>query len=159
MKRETLFLKVVIFLMGIPILALCIWGVPWFSKEILKTDKELTYILYPLLVILYATAIPYYFALYQTFKLLNCIDKNEAFSELSVKALKKIKYSAVSICILYMAGLPLIYFLSDVSDAPGIIIMGMGIAFSSFVIAVFAAVLEKLLKNALEIKSENDLTV
>jgi capsular polysaccharide biosynthesis protein len=35
----------------------------------------------------------------------------------------------------------------------------MVIIFASLVIAVFAAVLQKLIKNAIDIKSENDLTV
>ena len=49
---------------------------------------DIAYIKYLVFINLYATAIPYYFALYQTFKLLNYIDKNNAFSELSVQALK-----------------------------------------------------------------------
>ncbi|MGO4375941.1 DUF2975 domain-containing protein, partial [Paenibacillus sp. MCAF20] len=44
-------------------------------------------------------------------------------------------------------------------DAPGIILVGMVLIFASLVIAVFAAVLQKLLKEAIDIKSENDLTV
>ncbi|MDR4346565.1 DUF2975 domain-containing protein, partial [Bacillus anthracis] len=108
---------------------------------------------------LYATAIPYYFALYQTFKLLNYIDKNNAFSELSVKALKNIKYSALAISVLYVLGMPLFYLVAERDDAPGIIVIGMIIIFASMVIAVFAAVLQRLLKDAIDIKSENDLTV
>ncbi|WP_219914085.1 DUF2975 domain-containing protein, partial [Bacillus paranthracis] len=38
-------------------------------------------------------------------------------------------------------------------------IIGMIIIFASMVIAVFAAVLQRLLKDAIDIKSENDLTV
>lgn len=159
MKQETLFLKVVIFLMGLPILALCVLWLPWFAKDMLEIYPKLTSILYLLLIIMYTSALPYYFALFQTVRLLSYIDRNEAFSDLSVKALKKIKLSGITICILYIAALPLIYLLADASDAPGMIIMGAGIAFASFVIAVFAAVLEKLLKNAIDIKSENDLTV
>jgi len=37
--------------------------------------------------------------------------------------------------------------------------MGLVIIFASVVIAAFAALLQKLLQNAIEIKSENDLTV
>lgn len=106
-----------------------------------------------------ATAIPYYFALYQTFKLLNYIDKNNAFSELSVQALKNIKYSALAISVLYVLGMPLFYLVAERDDAPGIIIIGMIMIFASMVIAVFAAVLQRLLKDAIDIKSENDLTV
>jgi hypothetical protein len=37
--------------------------------------------------------------------------------------------------------------------------MGSAIIFASMVIAVFAAVLQRLLQEAINIKSENDLTV
>jgi hypothetical protein len=159
MRHETLFLKIVIFLMGLPILALCILWLPGFAKDMLVLYPTLSPAIYALLTIMYVSALPYYFALFQTVRLLSCIDSNEAFSDLSIIALKKIKFSAFTICILYGFALPLIYLVADASDAPGMIIMGLGINFASFVIAIFATVLEKLLKNAMEIKSENDLTV
>ena len=108
---------------------------------------------------MYASAIPFYFALYQAFKLLSYIDKNKAFSELSVKALKNIKYCAITISILYVVGLPLFYLIAEKDDAPGVIVVGLVIIFASMVIAVFAAVLQRLLQEAIDIKSENDLIV
>ncbi len=149
MKRETLFLKVVVFLIGIPVLALCIFGLPSFAN----------YLHYPVLIGMYAAAVPFFFALYQTLKLLSYIDKNKAFSELSINALKYIKYCAITISILYAGLIPLLIPIAEQDDAPGIILIGMVITFASIVIAVFAAVLQKLLKNAIDIKSENDLTV
>ncbi len=115
---------------------------------------EMTSISYFVYLDLYATAVPFYFALYQAFKLLSYIDKNHAFSELSVRALKKIKYCALSISLLYVAGMPLFYLLGERDDAPGIIVIGMIMVFASLVITVFAAVLQKLLQKAVEIKSE-----
>ena len=111
------------------------------------------------LIGVYATAIAYFVALFTTIKLLSYIDQNIAFSELSVKALIKIKYCAIIISSVYVVGMPLIYYAAEVDDAPGLILIGMVIIFASFVVAVFAAVLQKLLKNAIDIKSENDLTV
>lgn len=58
-----------------------------------------------------------------------------------------------------MAGLPLFYIVAEADDAPGLIIIGLVIIFAATVVAVFAAVLQKLLKNAIAIKSENDLTI
>ncbi|EEL45124.1 hypothetical protein bthur0009_27110 [Bacillus thuringiensis serovar andalousiensis BGSC 4AW1] len=145
--------------MGIPVLAMCIFLVPNIGNFAAELYPEMAYIKYLVFINLYATAIPYYFALYQTFKLLNYIDKNNAFSELSVKALKNIKYSALAISVLYVLGMPLFYLVAERDDAPGIIVIGMIIIFASMVIAVFAAVLQRLLKDAIDIKSENDLTV
>ena len=157
MKRETLFLKVVVFLIGIPVLALCLFGLPWLANH--PVNPDYAHMLYPTLIGIYATAIPYYFALYQAFKLLSYIDKNKAFSELSVKALKNIKYCAIIISSLYVVMMPFFYLVAEKDDAPGLIIIGMVAIFASVVVAVFAAVLQKLLKNAIDIKSENDLTV
>ncbi|WP_338259398.1 DUF2975 domain-containing protein, partial [Bacillus anthracis] len=142
-----------------PVLAMCIFLVPNIGNFAAELYPEMAYIKYLVFINLYATAIPYYFALYQTFKLLNYIDKNNAFSELSVKALKNIKYSALAISVLYVLGMPLFYLVAERDDAPGIIVIGMIIIFASMVIAVFAAVLQRLLKDAIDIKSENDLTV
>ena len=157
MKRETLFLKIVVFLMGLPVLALCLFALPSIAKEAAKAFPA--YWVYPSIIGMYGAAIPYYAVLYQAFKLLIYIDKNIAFSELSVKALKKIKYYAISVSILFMASMPLFYLVGDADDAPGLILFGLVIAFAPIVIAVFAAVLEKLLKDAIDIKSENDLTI
>jgi len=158
-QGSTLFLKTVVILIGIPVLAMCIFLVPKIGNFAAELYPDISYIKYLVFINLYATAIPYYFALYQTFKLLNYIDKNNAFSELSVQALKNIKYSALAISVLYVLGMPLFYLVAERDDAPGIIIIGMIMIFSSMVIAVFAAVLQRLLKDAIDIKSENDLTV
>lgn len=133
--------------------------VPKISNYSAELFPNIAYIKYLVFIYLYVTAIPFYFALYQAFKLLSYIDKNKAFSGLSVRALKNIKYCAVTISIFYAAGMPVFYLIAEIDDAPGIIVIGLVIIFASMVIAVFAAVLQKLLKEAIDIKSENDLTV
>ncbi|MDF2840714.1 MAG: hypothetical protein K0Q99_1486 [Clostridia bacterium] len=150
MKRgTTLFLKMAVILIGIPVLALCIFWLPGFVN----------YLPYPIIIGVYATAVSFYFALYQALKLLSYIDRNKAFSDLSVDALKNIKYSAVAISAIYAVLVPFLFPIADADDAPGLIGFPLIIIFGSMVIAVFAAVLEKLLKEAIDIKSENDLTV
>lgn len=158
-RMSTIFLKIALVLIGIPILALCIFLVPKIANYSAELFPNIAYIKYLVFIYLYVTAIPFYFALYQAFKLLNYIDKNKAFSGLSVRALKNIKYCAVTISIFYAAGMPVFYLMAEIDDAPGIIVIGLVIIFASMVIAVFAAVLQKLLKEAIDIKSENDLTV
>ncbi|MGN7305494.1 DUF2975 domain-containing protein [Bacillus subtilis] len=158
-RMSTIFLKIALVLIGIPILALCIFLVPKIANYSAELFPNIAYIKYLVFIYLYVTAIPFYFALYQAFKLLSYIDKNKAFSGLSVRALKNIKYCAVTISIFYAAGMPVFYLTAEIDDAPGIIVIGLVIIFASMVIAVFAAVLQKLLKEAIDIKSENDLTV
>lgn len=156
-RGTTLFLKIAVFLIGITILALCVFLMPWLAKYTASMYPEFAYLQYPVLIGMYVTAIPFFIALYQALRLLNYIENNNAFSDLSVKALKHIKYCAVLISILYVIGI--IYLISQNSLHPGLAIIGFTIIFTSVVIAVFTAVLQRLLKNALEIKSENDLTI
>ncbi|MEG7843668.1 DUF2975 domain-containing protein [Bacillus mobilis] len=158
-QGSTLFLKTAIILIGIPVLALCIFLIPNIGNYAAKLYPDIAYIKYLVLINLYATVIPFYFALYQAYKLVSYIDNGNAFSKLSVRALKKIKQCAVTISILYAVGMPLFYLVAEKDDAPGIIIIGIILIFASMVIAVFAAVLQRLLKDAIDIKSENDLTV
>jgi len=153
----TLFLKIAVFIIGIPVLALCILGSIWLANN--PVNPKYAHILYPILIGIFVSVVPFFVALYQALRLLGYIDKNIAFSELSVKALKNIKYCAVTICTLYVIMMPFVYFVAEKDDAPGIIIIGMAPIFASLVIAVFAAVLQKLLKEAIDMKSENDLTI
>ena len=138
---------------------MCIFLVPEIGNVAAKLLPEFANIKYLVSIVLYASAIPFYFALYQAFKLLRYIDKNKAFSQISVKALKKIKHCAIIISILHVLVLPLFYLFAEKDDAPGVIFVGLVVPFASMVIAVFAAVLQKLLKEAIDIKSDNDLTV
>ncbi|MDR7002749.1 DUF2975 domain-containing protein [Neobacillus niacini] len=158
-QGSTLFLKITVILIGIPVLALCIFLVPEIGNIAAKLLPAIAAIKYFVFTVFYASVIPFYFALYQAFKLLRYIDKNQAFSQLSVTALKKIKHCAITISALHVLVLPLFYLFAEKDDAPGVIFVGFVVPFASIVIAVFAAVLQRLLKEAIDIKSENDLTV
>ena len=158
MKRySTIFLKTALILIGIPVFALCIFGAFWLAHN--PANPDYAHMLYPILIGMYVSAVPFYTALYNAFRILSYIDKNKAFSQISVKALKNITYCAIAISTLYLGLMPFVYLLAEQEDAPGLIIMGMVPIFASMVVAVFAAVLQRLLQDAIAIKSENDLTV
>ena len=160
MKRgSTNFLKVAVIFLGIPILALCIFVLPILAKDAAEGNSEFAYVLYGIVIVMYVSAIPYFIALYQAFKLLIYIDKNKAFSDISVKSIKKIKHCAITISGLHLIGLPFLITFAHLDDAPGVVLVGMLFIFAPMVIAVFAAVLQRLLQEAITIKSENELTV
>lgn len=158
MKRGTIIsLKLAIFVIGIIMLGLCVIWLPWMAKNAAEMNPEYAYLRLPVLVGMYITAIPFFVALYQSLKLLRYIESGNAFSELVVISLKHIKHCAMGIIILYIIGF--FFLVSQSALHPGIAIIGLAIIFGAFIIAVFAAVLQELLRNALEMKSENDLTV
>ncbi|AQY38742.1 DUF2975 domain-containing protein [Bacillus thuringiensis] len=139
-------------------LALCIFLVPEMANFVANLYPNIAPIKYLVFIVMYVAAVPFYVALYQAFNLLQYIDENTAFSELSVKSLKNIKRCAVTISGLYVLGLPLFHFIVKKMEPP-IGLVGLIIIFASFVSAVFTAILQRLLQEAINIKSENDLTV
>lgn len=155
---STYFLRFVISLIGIGVLALC-FALPTIWKGGTEEFSMIGYPLFFIIILVYATVVPFFFALVQAFKLLNYIDHSTAFSDLSVKALKNIRYAATIIAVFYIPIIPLLIPIAEADDAPGLILVGLFVACVPIVVGVFAAILERLLKNAIEIKSENDLTV
>jgi hypothetical protein len=153
MKREILLLKAFVLLLAVPVLALCLFVLPVGLKD----DGGVGY--QPIILGMYISAIPFFIALYQTIKLLGYIETHKAFSLYSADALKNIKYCALTISGLYGLGMPYIFYVADKDDAPGVVLLGLVIVFASFAIGTAAAVFQKLVQHAVDIKSENDLTV
>ena len=160
MKRgSTFLLKGAILVIGAVVLALCIFALPAMWRAVPGEFPNHTYVFYGILSAFYLGAIPFYFALYQGIRLLRLIDTGKAFTFHSVTALKRIAFSALTISIIFIAAMPFFYTWADNDDAPGLVIISMFLVVAPFVIAVFAALLQRLFQEAIDIKSENDLTV
>lgn len=150
---STLFLRGVVLGIGAVVLGICLFGVP----SAIASDSTGLY--WPILLGLYVPAAPYFYAIYQTLKLLNYIDNGTAFSDLSTKALRAIKYCGVIIAGLFAVASPYVFHVADKDDAPGVLLLDLVFVAASLSVAVFAAVLERLLRDAIVLKDENDLTV
>lgn len=158
MKIGTIsFLRVSVFIISLITLGLCIFALPPLAKYSAQMNPEYAFLEVPVLIGIYITAIPFFFALFQALRLLGYIKSKNVFTELAVNSLKKIKNSALSIIVLYVIGLLLLFFLNALH--PGIAIVSIVITFTTIVISFFTAVLQELLVVATNIKSENDLTV
>jgi hypothetical protein len=159
-KSSTVFLRIVIVLIGVAALALLLWEPQVEGVNKNRTNFEI-YFQDPFLALVYAGSIPFFMALYQAIRALGYVGRNQVFSPEVVKALRIIKYCALAIIgfvvveemwILLMSGRD--------NDNPGApIFMGMLIILPSIVVATVAAMLERILQNAVDLKSENDLTV
>jgi hypothetical protein len=157
MKRgSTIFLQVIIVLIGIGALAFMLW-----EPHVEGVNKHATvFQMYFNSFVAYAfmASIPFFVALYQAFKLLGYVGQNKVFSQEAVKALRTMKYCAlaiigfVAVSVIFMIG-------GDRDDRPGGIFIRLLVTFPSIVVATAAAMFEQILQNAVEIKSENDLTV
>jgi hypothetical protein len=156
-KGTTLFLRLVICL--IAIIAL-VWVIRFPQLEGRAANLDLLSIyMDPLIIYTYIGLIPFFVALYQAFKLLGYLDSNEVFSQLSVNAVRNIKRCAIAFSGFIVLGILYIRLFAGGEDPAGVTAFSMVIIFASIVIATAAAVFQRLLQNAVDIKSENDLTV
>jgi hypothetical protein len=113
----------------------------------------------PLILYGYVASIPFFIALYQAFRLLGYVDNNQVFSQSAVKAVRMIKYCALAMPVFIIIGLAWIVLGANGDDFAGPVALGIFATFVSIVIATGVAVFERLLQSAVDIKSENDLTV
>lgn len=158
MKGSTLFLKLAVIILGIPVLAVVLKLGVEGSLAVVR-GEPLPFVVWGLFVVLAGSAVPYFLALRETWRLLVLIDRGEAFSEISIQALRKIRRCATAVTILFALGLPVFAALARMEDAPGLVVIGMAISGISLVIAVFSAVLVHHLKQAISIRAENEFTV
>jgi Protein of unknown function (DUF2975) len=156
-KGSTLFLKVVILLIAIGVLA----GLIWFPQtEGRATNLHLISIYTdPFIIYINIASIPFFVGLYQAFKLLNFIDANKAFSQGAVNTLRNMKFASLSLIGFIALAEFYIRFFAHGDDPAGPTALGILASFAVAVIATAAAVFQKLLQNAVDLKSENDLTV
>src|SRR5258705_340254 len=155
MKRgSTLFLQVVIVLLGVGVLALLLWEPQVEGRNVNATQFEI-YFKDPFLAYIYQAFVPFFVGLYQAFKILGCAQRNEIFFQPSVRALRIIKYCALTTAIFILgAEAYLFIFMRGKDDIAGGAMMGVFIILVSAIIATAAAVFQRIFQNAVKIKSE-----
>jgi hypothetical protein len=160
MKRtSTIFLQVIVVLIGVGVLGLMLWEPHIEGRNVHATLFEI-YFKDPFLAYAYLASIFFFAALYQAFRLLGYIGRNEVFSQPAVKSLRTIKFCAIGL-IASILGAEGYFFIVQrgKDDIAGGVMMGLLMIFVSAIAATAAAVFERLLQNAVDIKSENDLVV
>lgn len=159
MKRTaTKFLQAFIVLISIVALVVLI-RMPLSEGRVVNLDLFSIYS-DPLILYVYASSVLFFVALYNVFRLLGHIGRNKIFSPESVSTVKRIKYCAIILSVLIvLAGVYIRIFHAEEDDPAGFIALCMMTTLLSVVVAVTAAVGENILQKAIDMKSENDLTI
>jgi hypothetical protein len=147
----------VLVLIGIGGLAFLLWEPHTEGRNTHATLFEI-YFKDPFLAYAYIGSIPFFVGLYHGFKVLGYAGRNKEFSPSAVRSLRTIKYCAIALVGFVAVGEAFI-MLGHSDDRAGGVFMGIVITFVSIVVATAMAVLERALQNAVDMKSENDLTV
>ena len=157
-KNSVMLFQGAILLIGIGVLALMLWE-PNIEGRNARATLFQVYFNDPFLAYAYTASIAFFVALLQAFKLLGYVGQNKVFSQAAVNALRTIKYCANSIVGFTVAAEAYLFIARPGDDIAGGVFMGLLVIIVSGVTATAAAVFERTLQNAVDIKSENDLTV
>ena len=147
----TIFLQIVIVLIGIGALVFLLWEPQVEGRNVDSTQFEI-YFKDPFLACAYLVSVAFFTALYQAFKLLGYIRQNKIFTLNSVRALRTIKYCALPIIAFTLWGVAYLFIVRPEDDIAGGVAMGGFIGFVSIVVASVASVFEKSLQNTLDVK-------
>lgn len=160
MKQASIyFLRTAITLMVLGVAALCTFLLPLLWNDVAAEFPTYSYAVYAVFIAMYIAAIPYFVGMYGAWRLLACIDKGRAFTKDAVSAVRTIAVSAGLVSAVYIVSMPFFYIWGDNDDAPGLIVIGMVLVGAPMVVSVFAALLQRLISDAVDLKSENELTV
>jgi DUF2975 family protein len=153
----TVFLRVVLVLIGIGALAFLLVEPHYEGRNAHATLFEI-YFKDAFLAYAYVASIAFFVGLYHAFKVLSYAGRNQEFSPAAVKSVRTIKYCALAL-ICFVVGAEAFIMLHESDDRAGGVFMGALIFLGSIVVAAAMAILERTLQNAVDMKSENDLTV
>ncbi|WP_027963726.1 DUF2975 domain-containing protein [Halalkalibacillus halophilus] len=157
--NSSFFLKIVLILLSLPIIALAIFGFPFIAEAVAESFPQIGTLEVLVMGYLYVITFPYFLALFQSYRLLTLIDGKETFSDQAINALKVIKICGFWIAGMFLIAMPLVVYMGSVHNAFEIVIAGSVIIIISIVISAFAFVLQSLLDDVVNSKKENELTV
>ncbi|GAX06570.1 hypothetical protein IWT25_01915 [Secundilactobacillus pentosiphilus] len=160
MRKGTWFLRILIG--GLALLAIAAGLIPFpimLHEMFEQAPHGLTMIIVILAVGIYLAIIGCLAAAFFAEQLLQIIDHNQAFSTHAVMSLTRVKWALVLVTTGIWLWLPFIYTIAQMDDAPGMMLIGLGIATIPLILTVFIAILARLWDAALRIKNENDLTI
>jgi Protein of unknown function (DUF2975) len=153
-RGPTIFLRIVVVLIGIGALTFMLWEPHVEGRNKHATLFEI-YFKDPFLAYAYVASIPFFVALYQAFKLLGYAGQNEIFTHEAVKAMRTIKYCAMAIFGFVVVSVIFLLRGDPEDRPPGVVMRGL-VAFGSIVVVAAAAMFERILQNAVDLKSENE---
>ena len=117
---------------------------------------------WPVLIFLYITSTPFYIAIVQAIKICTAVINNQPFSKTNVRSFTIAKYCALPECFVYSAAAFVIYYYSSAVKGQTLImavVVAVIIAVCSLIMSIACSVLVELLKKAIFISEENEMTI
>lgn len=146
-KINSILLSLAIVSLGCIVLFLCVTVLPAVARDTASANPEVSYLHYPILFGMYATAVPFFFALVETVLMIRVIEQKSIFSSRILQGLNHIKYCAFAIIALYICG----FFILDYANAFPPIVAVMGVVI--IIVTTLVATAASFIKNQLTIST------
>ena len=152
-RSSTVVLQFVVVVIGIAALGFMLYE-PLIEGRNANATLSQVYFNDPFLAWAYTVAVAFFIALYQAFKLLGYIGRNELFSKRSLQSVRTIKYCMTVLVVFVVAAEAYLFIVRPEDDIAGGVFMGLLMIVAFGVMATAAAVFERTLQSAVDRKSE-----
>ena len=145
-KLNAYVLSGLLIFIGFIIFLMCAFVLPSIAGDVVRHSPEVAHLQYPILLGMYATAIPFFYAIYATIGIIFTVVRESIYAEQIQHYLKQISYCAVTIISLYIVGFTIL----DVSNAlpPIVAVLGINIIVVSSIVATAALFIRNVLTGA-----------
>ena len=145
MKRTAaLLLQGVTILLALAALAFLLWE-PHLEGRNDGATLTRIYFQDPFLAYVYAASVPFFAALYQAFKFLGLVRRDEGSTPQAAKALRTLRYCALVI-ILFVVGAEAVIIRNANEDRPAGVFMGLLVTLGALAMAATAALTERAVR-------------
>lgn len=156
-RYSTIFLQAVTVLISIGTLAFLLWEPHIEGRNAQSTLFEI-YFHDPFLAYAYTASIAFFVALYQTFRALGYVRQHKIFTPATVDALRTIKWCAVVMIGFVVPAVAYLFIVRPGDDIAGGVFLGVLVTFASTVAATAAAMFQRIVQDAVDMKFGNDAT-
>lgn len=145
MKIRSWFLKILLVLISAAVIMVAIFLLPLsIHRLVTSTPQSLHLVGFIFAIGAYLLIISFLVAVIFAEQLLHVIDHQQQFSQHAIHLLAAIKWCMVSVSLGALLWLPLCYNFTQLTDAPGILIIGLAVVAIPITVTVFLSLLQHL---------------
>ena len=157
LKALEKWLKAILIGVGLCGIVLYFVIFPSLGQSFAYSNPEYSFCYWPWLIFLWVSGIPCYVVLFIGWKIATNIGNDKSFSMANVDHFKRITWLAAIDTAYFFVGNVVFLFMN--MSHPGVTLGSLIVVFIGVAITVASAVLSRLVKNAVDLQEQNELTI
>ncbi len=156
-RKLSKWLKIIFLGVGFCGAVIYFYIIPSWGKDMVSIYPDLSHFYLPWLIFLWLTAIPCYGVLACGWRIASEIGRDNSFSEINARMLKKISHLSAGDCIFFFGGNVILLLLN--MNHPGVVLLSLLVVFFGVAVSVASAALSHLVFKAARLQEESQLTI